>query len=202
VAFVGPPRSPALGVAAVVLVIVALSSFGVRPGVGAVEPHRASPGVVRESWACGPIRYEVNLGAAGRHQLRAVHRAMSRYASAARRPVVFVGVTDARRGDEDRAPDDPLLIEFTWPDDAPPALGFAEAFVGPDGKLVGGSVYLHPDLVTLKPRATLRLAVHEFGHLAGLAHDTDPASAMHTGAPVGRYEIDERAAIAAAYAGC
>lgn len=158
------------------------------------------------AWACGPIRFEINPGVATPAHQRSVRRAVRRYGLAARRRVSFLGVTEARRSDEGRPSDAPILIEFTWPDDAPRSLGFAEAFTAPadDGRdlRVGGSVYLHPDLVTLDAGATVRLAMHELGHLGGLDHSEDPNSVMHETAAARRYSPAERAAIRSAYGGC
>jgi hypothetical protein len=153
------------------------------------------------TWGCNALRYELNAGTAGPRQRRALHRAVQHLAAVTGRGAVFVGPTDDRRSDGERSADEPILVEFYWPADAPAAAGFAEPFLQGD-HYVGGSLYLHTDLAEAPARLVRRIAIHELGHLAGLAHNPDPDSALHPDAPRTRFTAADRAALATTMPPC
>lgn len=188
-------------VGATLAVALGLAS-GLWAPAGVAETGLAVEQTAGRQWACGALRYEINADAVGRSHRRAIHRALVHFGAAAERRVRFVGYTTERRSDGTRPAAAPILVEFTWPDDAPGAFGYAEAFVDDHGTAVGGSVYLHPDLLGLPAAVTRRLTLHEFGHLAGLPHSARPDAVMHPAAGAARYSEAERAGVAAVFAAC
>ena len=128
--------------------------------------------------ACGEFRYEVNAGSAGADQIAAVKSAARRFGELIDREVVFVGLTDASTVDMEATAAEPVLIQFSWPDDAPTRFGFAEPLVR-DGRLVGGFILLHPMLEEAPPDIVERVTMHELGHLGGLAHVNDVDEIMN-----------------------
>ncbi|MFQ5556496.1 MAG: hypothetical protein ACE5GB_03170 [Acidimicrobiales bacterium] len=137
------------------------------------------------TWGCGAFRYEVNADGAGPEQLTAVHAAVQRYGAAVGREVVFVGTTEERWSTGSRAADDPVLIEWFWPDDPgqPAALGFAEPFIR-EGAYVGGHLYLHPSLGDGAAGIVERLTLHELGHIGGLDEVDAQDELMNPNLPV------------------
>lgn len=152
----------AIAGAAVAAVVLAACTYELR-----------DPGITR---ACGAIRYEINPGPAGTEQRTAVSEAMDSYAALVNRDVEYLGVTDVSVMDRDRTAEDPVLVEFSWPGDAPTRYGFAEPLIE-DGHYVGGFIYINPILAEAPPDIIRRLTMHELGHLGGLA-DIDAIDEM------------------------
>lgn len=124
---------------------------------------------------CGALEFQINRGEAGDAQIAAVLDAVERYGAAADREVVYLGETEETAADG-HDPHAAILIEFHWPDDAPTRYGFAEPAII-DGHYVGGFIYIHPMLEDAPAELVTRLAMHELGHLGGLA-DVDAVDEM------------------------
>lgn len=72
---------------------------------------------------------------------------------------------------------DPILIELTWPDDAPNFLGFASPYI--DNEIYnGGWLYFNPAIKTAPAGMVKRLVLHEIGHLAGLGDVFDDTTEL------------------------
>lgn len=156
--------------AAVVLVAAATVAL-----VGGCTFELSDPGVTA---ACRPLELEVNRGDAGDAQVAAVLSAAERYGALTGREVVYLGETERSVADGDHVPSGPVLVEFSWPDDAPTSYGFAEAAIV-EGRYVGGYVLIHPMLAGAPGDLVTRVVMHEFGHLGGLADVDAPDELMN-----------------------
>jgi hypothetical protein len=151
--------------------------------------------------ACRPLELEINRGDASDEQVEAVLEGARRYSEVTDRDVVFLGETDAAVTAGDRAPDRPVLIEFSWPDDAPTAYGFAEPVIVDDHYL-GGYVLIHPMLAGAPAEMVTRLTMHELGHLAGLADVAAPDEIMNPDLVVDDWGAGDIWGLHLTHAGC
>ncbi len=136
--------------------------------------------------ACGPLRYTITPHGAGDDQVVAVQAAVERYGEVTGRDVVFEGLVDTPAVESARRDPAVVAIEFTWPDDAPSGMGFAEPTLA-DGVRTGGWIYLNPVLGRSPAGIVRRATLHELGHIGGLDHVDDRGELMNPSLPVDDY---------------
>ncbi|MEO0495249.1 MAG: hypothetical protein AAF081_17725 [Actinomycetota bacterium] len=159
-------RTGLYAAAAAVGVVATSCTFGLR-----------DPGTVV---ACDPIDFEINTHgeAVSDEALTAVVDTFTEFGDLVGRDVVYLGPTEATQAGH--TPDDPVLVEFIWPDDAPDELGYASPTIR-DGEYVSGWMYLHPVIGEAPDWLVRRLVLHEIGHLNGLLDVNDPTQMMDPG---------------------
>lgn len=120
------------------------------------------PGIVA---SCDALVFEINTHQAGigNEQYDAIIDAFYDYGTLVGREVVFNGTTTGTYTGHNA--DDPVLVELTWPEEAPAHLGYAEPEIE-DGRYVSGWMYLNPAIGTAP--MVRRLVLHELGHMTGL----------------------------------
>lgn len=126
--------------------------------------------------ACDPIVFEINTHQArfGDDQFDAVIDAFEEFGELVGRDVHYNGTTTTTY--KTHTVDDPVLLELTWPDEAPDFLGFSEAAIA-DGEYVSGWMYFNPAIAQAPAEMVRRLVMHEIGHLYGLL-DVDDSTQM------------------------
>jgi|GEM_PF-5222412 len=167
--------------AAIVGLIASSCTFQLRdPGVTSV---------------CTPLVYEINTHQAGigTEQYEAIKEAFNDFGGLVGRDVVFNGTTTNTYLTHQAG--DPVLVELTWPDDAPDHLGFASAEIA-DNKYVSGWIYFNPAIGQAPPGMVKRLVLHEIGHLYGLLDIDDPNEIMNPALTVDTFGPGDLAGLA------
>lgn len=127
---------------------------------------------------CDPLVFEINTHQAGLgdEQFDAIVTAFTEFGELVGRDVVYNGTTTTTY--LTHTADDPVLVELTWPEDAPNHLGFAQAAIE-NGRYVSGWIYFNPAIGHAPPEMVRRLVMHEIGHLYGLLDVEDTSEMMN-----------------------
>lgn len=122
------------------------------------------PGIIA---SCDALVFEINTHQAGigNEQYDAIIDAFDDYGALVGREVIYNGTTTGTY--TQHSANDPVLVELTWPEEAPEHLGYAEPEIV-DGKYVSGWMYLNPAIGTAPAPMVRRLVLHELGHMTGL----------------------------------
>lgn len=132
------------------------------------------PGVLA---SCAPLEFVINSHGEGLGQAQhdAIVDAVNDFGVMVGREVDYLGGSTLTY--RDHSPGDPILIEFTWPDDAPDFLGFANPYIT-NGTYDGGWMYFNPAIKTAPAGMVYRLVSHELGHMTGLGDVFDDTTEL------------------------
>ena len=127
--------------------------------------------------SCAPLEFVINSHGVGLGQVQhdAIVDAVEDFAAMTGREADYLGGSTITYRDHE--PGDPILIELTWPDDAPDFLGFANPYIE-DGVYVGGWMYFNPAIKTAPAGMVYRLVSHELGHMTGLGDVFDDTTEL------------------------
>lgn len=127
--------------------------------------------------ACDAIEFEINTHGEvfTDEAFDAIIDSFEEFGELVGRDVTYLGETDTTY--LTHTTDDPVLLELTWPDGAPPFLGFSSAAIE-NGEYVSGWMYFNPAIAAAPAGMVRRLVMHEIGHLYGLLDVNDPSQMM------------------------
>ena len=127
--------------------------------------------------ACDAIEFEINTHGEmfTDEAFDAIIDSFEEFGELVGRDVEYLGETDTTY--LTHTADDPVLLELTWPDGAPPFLGFSSAAIE-NGEYVSGWMYFNPAIAAAPGGMVRRLVMHEIGHLYGLLDVNDPSQMM------------------------
>lgn len=141
------------------------------------------------AWSCRPVPYEVNTQGAPPQWQRLLQEATEAIAEAGGPEFRFEGTTEDRdfTDREDSWTRRPVLVGWAAEADEPELAGDVVGFAGPSGvrsgdriRYVSGTVVLEREYFERASWEDARaVAMHEFAHVAGLGHVSNPDELMH-----------------------